>query len=203
MVRWLCALLAAATLLAGQDRQKETALGAAVAKDLCRRNPVIEDALVQAYIDGAGQRLAARMTADLAWKFQVVQGDWEGQAREPVALPGGFVLVPSTLLAAGNEGAFIRLLAHAMAHVAERHGMVRVDRPPAASPAPLIYRGWFPFGPGRFRPAEEAEAGRIASRAAADFEPDPGFSAVLRRLKELRAPAMPPLIPSLRRPDER
>ncbi|MCC6341958.1 MAG: M48 family metalloprotease [Bryobacterales bacterium] len=172
-------------------------------KDLCRRNPVIEDALIQAYIDGAGQRLAARMTADLAWKFQVVQGDWEGQAREPAALPGGFVLVPSTLLAAGSEGGFIRLLAHAMAHVAERHGVVRVDRAPAASPAPLIYQGWFPFGLRQWTPAEEAEADRIASRAAAGFEPDPGFPAVLRRLRELRAPAVPPLIPSLRRPDGR
>jgi len=208
MVRYLCVFLAAATLLIGQDRRKDTALGATLAKEARRQNPVIEDPLVQAYIDTVGRRLAAKMAGvDLAWTFQVVRDDWGGRAREPVALPGGFLFVPAPLLAAGSEGEFVRILAHAMAHVAERHGIVRAERAPGtgASGVPLIYQGGFPFGLREWRPEEEAAADRIASRIAMGVEPDPEFPSVQSRLREMTGPGTvrPPPKPSLRRSDER
>ncbi|MCC6394965.1 MAG: hypothetical protein IT167_30510 [Bryobacterales bacterium] len=207
MVRLLCLSVAAATLLITRDRQKETALGASLARDVRSRNPVIEDPMVQAYIEGLGRRLAAKMPdVELAWTFHVIRNDWGGRAREPVALPGGFLFVPAPLLG-GSEGELARVLAHAMAHVAERHGLVRVERGPgtASSAVPLIYRGGSPFGLRGWRPEEEAEADRIASRITIGVEPDPGFPAVQSRVRELTRPGtmQPPRAPSLRRPGER
>jgi len=91
--------------------------------------------------------------------------------------------------------------------VAERHGMVRVERGSgaASSGVPLIYQPEFPFGLRKWRPAEEAEADRIASRLTIGVQPDPGFPAVRSRVRELIRPGtmQSPRAPSLRRPGER
>jgi Zn-dependent protease with chaperone function len=209
MVRWLCVLLAAAYLLIGQDKQKETALGASLARDIRRQNTVVEDVLVRGYIERVGRRLAAKMAGvDVAWTFEVVRENWGGRAREPVALPGGFVFVPAPLLvAAKSEDEFVRMLAHAMAHVAERHGMIRVERGSTAqsSGGAVIYMGGFPFGLRQWRPEEEAEADQVASRIAMGAEASPQFAAVQNRVRELTMPGtmQAPRTPSLRRRGER
>src|SRR5258708_18618020 len=52
-----------------------------------------------------------------------------GKGREPVALPGGPILVPLSLLAdAQTEAEFAFQLAHAMAHIALRHSTRQATR---------------------------------------------------------------------------
>jgi predicted Zn-dependent protease len=53
----------------------------------------------------------------------------ESTIHEPATLPGGYVFVPAGLfLAAQDEAEFAGMLAHAMGHIALRHGTRQATR---------------------------------------------------------------------------
>lgn len=63
---------------------------------------------------------------------------------EPIAFPGGFIFVPARLiLAAQDEDEFAGMLAHSIAHIAERHATRQATRSEITnmSTTPLIYMG--------------------------------------------------------------
>src|SRR5258708_27032950 len=77
-------------------------------------------------------------------------GGGGGEARERLWLPGGYIFVSSRLiLTARNDAEFAGMLAHAMAHVAERHWSRQATRGEVANTAsiPLIFMGgWVSMG---------------------------------------------------------
>jgi predicted Zn-dependent protease len=133
MQRICFVLLAATAALTAQQRplgqgvnfyskEKEGALGAKLAEDVLRHATKVENAEVQAHVDGLVSRLARGLPEDtFPLKISIVTQEREPM-REPLALPGGYIFVDAALvLGAANEDELAGLLAHAMAHVAARH----------------------------------------------------------------------------------
>jgi predicted Zn-dependent protease len=106
------------------SREKEMALGAAVAQQFLRTATPFTDPAALDYV----QRLGARLTATLPeprfpYNFTLVATDENNALHEPFSFPGGYIAVPASLfLTAQDEGEFAGMLAHAMAHVQARHG---------------------------------------------------------------------------------
>src|SRR5262249_50979179 len=121
------------------------------------------------------------------YKFILIPGsDEHGTLHEPIALPGGAVFVPATLiLAAGSEAEFAGIMAHAMAHVAARHGTRQTSRGQIAQMAtiPMLFVGrsdapapasvTLPLGFIQFAQVFESEADQlaVAATAAAGYDP--------------------------------
>jgi predicted Zn-dependent protease len=166
--------------------------------DLARTLPVVHETRLDAYIAKLGSELAKNADHQFAYSFTVYEDrkplavQWNaiatpadafrGHATEPVALPGGPILVPLSLLAnAQNEAEFAFQLAHAMAHVALRHSTRQATRgeianlanmplngDPAAT-SQLMQIGFSTFGR-RFELAADTVA--IGILAAAGYDPE-------------------------------
>jgi len=129
---WCVALLALGATH-GQDRQpgqgvnffskdKEIALGQQLALEVRKKTTPLDNADVTDHVKRAGANLAAQMPGGWTYQIETVRESLGGSTCEPVSLPGGFVFVSQDLIAAAqNEAEFAGMLAHAMAHIAERH----------------------------------------------------------------------------------
>lgn len=119
----------------------EIALGRELASELQQQLRVVRDLEINAYVDRVGQALAAApAAAPFTYSFVVVRDavpnaamqqrglifPWRSgpeEPLEPLAVPGGGVLVPvQAFEAAENEAQLAGLLAHAMVHITHRHG---------------------------------------------------------------------------------
>jgi len=119
-------LLLSGCLLAGSSQtEKETALGNNLATEVRGRTTELDNPEAKTFAETVGHRLAAQMPDGPAtWTFNVVQDSIGGPTNEPIALPGGIIFVPASLiLTATSESEFAGMLAHAMAHVVEKHGI--------------------------------------------------------------------------------
>jgi len=120
---WIFALAVVCLSAQQTDKRKETALGAALAKDMRARTSAVNNDAVQGYVERVGKRLASHAGVKFEWTFAVVTDDLGGSTHEPVPLPGGHIFVPTSLiLAAQNEAELAGMLAHSIFHVAERRG---------------------------------------------------------------------------------
>jgi len=124
--------------------EKEQALGAQISKEYRGGVTVIEDAAVKAYLEDLGQRLAAKAGGPAyRYTFELVSD--EGIVlNEPLAFPGGPVFVPTSLIrAARSEDELAGMMAHAIEHIAARHGTKMATREEMMNQAtiPLIYMG--------------------------------------------------------------
>jgi predicted Zn-dependent protease len=196
----------------GQDghfyaRKKEAALGAQLASQVRRQTTPLGLPSVDRYVQIVGQQLAAQMpNAPETWTFSVIKDNQGGSTHEPLSLPGGYIFIrASLLLAVNNETEFAGMLAHAMAHVAERHATRQATHGEMNQLAtvPLIFIG----GSGDFgddgvsgynqtallpvaalttRRQYELEADQVAVKAmaAAGFDPN----ALLSYLERVQAP---------------
>jgi predicted Zn-dependent protease len=128
LFRSLVTVLAAVALTA-QERQlgqgvnfyskeKEAALGVGLAEDARRQTTKLDNPEVQAYVERVGRRLAAHLPdTSLTFTIAVITDDRGGPTHEPIAIPGGYLFVPTSLiLAAQNEAEFAGMLSHAMIH---------------------------------------------------------------------------------------
>lgn len=119
-------LIAVATLgiAQGHNLTREQALTRSYAADIRRQSTPLSTPAVQSWIDRMGNQLAAGFRSGIDWSFEVTA---DASATEPVAVPGGTVFVPAgAILAAADEQAFMRLLAHHMAHAANPNSLVPV-----------------------------------------------------------------------------
>jgi len=129
-----------------RNLEMEAALGRGLAAEFRRRTPALESTSVQDYLGRLGQRIAAQVhAASFPFAFTATAGDGPcSTIHVPATLPGGYVFVPAALLlAAQDEAEFAAMLAHAMAHIAKRHG-IRYATPGAAANSravPLIFFG--------------------------------------------------------------
>ncbi len=89
-----------------------------------RRSHPIRNPAVDRYLTRLGREISAQLpVAKRDFTFAVIADDPCPATHEPVALPGGFILVPAALFgAADDEAEFAAMLAHAMEHVAQHHG---------------------------------------------------------------------------------
>src|SRR5258708_2973247 len=124
--------------------EKEAAIGASLARDVRRSTTTVESAAVLEHVQRIGGKLAVQFTSPLSYTFSVIVDDRGGPTHEPLSLLGGYIFVPAKLiLTAKNDAEFAGMLAHAIAHVAERHGTRQATRRPVANTAsiPLIFMG--------------------------------------------------------------
>jgi predicted Zn-dependent protease len=100
------------------QNNKDTALGAQLAKNIRERTTAIENPSVQEYVERVGQKLAAEIPdAGFKYTFALIADDLGGETHEPVSLPGGYIFVSGALIrSAASEAEFAGMLAHAMVH---------------------------------------------------------------------------------------
>src|SRR5581483_6579580 len=170
------------------SKEKEAALGAQLAGEMRQHTTPAASAAVSDYVKRVGDRLAAHLPNDWTWQIATVREDPGAPTHEPVALPGGYIFVSEYLIAdAHSEAEFAGMLAHAMAHVVDRHwarGETRADLAavtyvPAGGSPPAI-----PLGVLAFQRAFELEADYLAVKtmAAAGFDPA-GLAAYIERMQ--------------------
>lgn len=106
--------------------EDEWRLGAELAREVDAQVEVVDDPVVQGYVDEIGQAVAGRtQVADREWNFTVI----DDEAINAFALPGGHIYVHSGLLqAVGSEAELAGVLAHEVAHVEARHSTEMLTR---------------------------------------------------------------------------
>ena len=103
----------------------ERALGEAFMREIRARLTLVDDPLVEQYVQSLGYGLAAASDrSDLGFTFFVV----EDGSLNAFAAPGGFIGVNSgMILATQSESEFASVLAHEIAHVTQRHIVRAID----------------------------------------------------------------------------
>lgn len=119
-------------------------MGRQYASEIRRQSEPLRDPLVNAYVDRIGRQLVSRLEGlPQDYTFEIISG---GSWTEPFALPGGYVFVPArAVVTADDEDEFAGMLAHAIGHIALRHGMRSATRSQIADMGsiPLILMcGW-------------------------------------------------------------
>jgi predicted Zn-dependent protease len=98
--------------------QKEIALGRQLADEVSRSSHIIDDPVVNEYINRLAQNLVRNSDAKVPFTVKVIQDD----TLNAFALPGGFFFVNSGLITAcDEEDELAGAMAHEIAHVAARH----------------------------------------------------------------------------------
>ncbi|MGI9102338.1 MAG: M48 family metallopeptidase [Terriglobales bacterium] len=120
--------------------EKEIAMGKEFAAQVEASAKLIQDPVVNEYVNRVGQNLVRNSDARVPFTIKVIDSD-EVNA---FALPGGFFYVNSGLiLAADDEAELAGVMAHEIAHVAARHATRQMTRGQIANLAtiPLIFMG--------------------------------------------------------------
>ncbi|MEO8595610.1 MAG: M48 family metalloprotease [Candidatus Solibacter sp.] len=182
----------------GYSLEKERALGQQLASEIRLKTRALNSPAVQEYVEHLGQKIAPHIQgARFDYTFNLIVDDT--LTHEPAALPGGVIFVPAALFAGANDEAeFAGMLAHAMEHVAQRHGTLQTtgnitgNNTRSYASIPLIFMdGWLPGRdvaiPLRFmaqlRSSElEADASSVEAMAHAGFDP----AALVRYLERVR-----------------
>lgn len=130
-VRTLAALGASAVVLMGAGPQlvsveQEIAIGREAQQQVKQEVPEVSDATVNRYIDSVGARLVRRAAGpDYPYSFDVANY----REINAFALPGGPVWVHrGAIAAATNEAQLAGVLAHEIAHIAERHAASQMTK---------------------------------------------------------------------------
>ena len=146
--------------------EQEVALGRQAAPVLIRQHGGLDpDVEGQALVQRIGARLVERSEAGKTpyrFSFQLLA---DPRVVDVFALPGGPIFLTAGLAARlRTEGEFAAVLAHALAHIAERHATRRVDQedPQSAEALDVTYT-----------PGEEAQADTLAVRYMAEAGYDP------------------------------
>jgi len=120
--------------------EKEIRLGKEYAQQLEQSMRMVQDPVVNEYINRIGQNLVRNSDAKVPFTIKVVDDD----SVNAFALPGGFFYVNSGLiLAADEEAELAGVMAHEIAHVAARHATRNATRAELANlfSIPLIFVG--------------------------------------------------------------
>src|SRR5690349_6449114 len=120
--------------------EKEIAMGKEFAAQIESSVKLVQDPVVNEYVNRVGQNLVRNSDARVPFTIKVVDSD----EINAFALPGGFFYVNSGLiLAADDEAELAGVMAHEIAHVAARHATRQMTRGQIANLAtiPLIFVG--------------------------------------------------------------
>jgi predicted Zn-dependent protease len=180
--------------------EKKAALGVRLAGDIRSRSTAIASPTVDAYLARLGTRLVAQMQDQRSsYTFAVIADDTSGGIHEPLALPGGYVFVPAGLfLESHGEAEFAGMVAHAVAHIAARHGTRQATRSElSGSTTPVVFLGGWtrlasdgnpavPLGLLTFQRGFEREADVLAVQAMAKAGYDP--TTLVRYIERVQPP---------------
>ena len=120
--------------------EKEIRIGKEYAMQLEQSMRMVQDPVVNEYVNRIGQNLVRNSDAKVPFTIKVVDDD----SVNAFALPGGFFYVNSGLiLAADEEAELAGVMAHEIAHVAARHATRNATRAELANllSIPLIFVG--------------------------------------------------------------
>ena len=120
--------------------ESEIAMGRQLSAEVEREVKLVDDPMVNEYVNRVGQNLVRNSDAKVPFTIKVVESD-EVNA---FALPGGFFYVNSGLiLAADDEAELAGVMAHEIAHVTARHGAEQNSKGQLINFAtiPLIFLG--------------------------------------------------------------
>ena len=108
------------------DEQQELAAGKEGHQQVLQEFGRYDDAKLQAYVNGIGQKLARQShRANLPWTFTVL----DSADINAFALPGGYVYVTRGIMAyLDNEAELAGVIGHEIGHVTARHGAQRATR---------------------------------------------------------------------------
>ncbi len=105
--------------------EKEIAMGKQFAQQVEASVKLVQDPVVNEYVNRIGQNLVRNSDAQVPFTIKVVDAD----EINAFALPGGFFYVNSGLiLAADEEAELAGVMAHEIAHVAARHATRQMTR---------------------------------------------------------------------------
>ncbi len=119
---------------------KEIALGRDLAQQVEQEQRLLNDTLINEYVNRVGQNIVRNSDAKVPFTIKVIDSD----QINAFALPGGFFYVNSGLiLAADDEAELAGVMAHEIAHVAARHGTKQQSKGQLINLAalPLIFVG--------------------------------------------------------------
>ncbi len=198
--------------------EQERQLGEAFMRQLRQQVPFVDDAELQSYLSGLGNRLVANSDApSQRFTFFIVKDD----AINAFAAPGGFIGMHSALiLASRNESELAGVLAHEIAHVTQKHlvraydSASRMSLPAAAAILAAILIGTQNSEAGQaalmsvqagaiqqqinFTRANEKEADNIGMQtlARSEFDPMgmPGFFERLQQSTRYYGDSLPPFL---------
>jgi len=98
--------------------EEEMALGRGLAAEIERQVKLIEDPVINEYVNRVGQNLVRNSDAKVPFTIKVI----DSEEINAFALPGGFFYINSGLiLAADDEAELAGVMAHEIAHVTARH----------------------------------------------------------------------------------
>lgn len=123
--------------------EKEIALGRQMAQEVRREAKLVDDPIINEYVNRVGQNLVRNSDAKVPFTFQVIEAD----DLNAFALPGGYVFVNSGLIImAEDEDEFAGAVAHEIAHIAARHMTRRETKSQLANmatiPLSVVLGGW-------------------------------------------------------------
>jgi predicted Zn-dependent protease len=106
--------------------EQEVQLGQQAQAEISKQMPVLRDGQLDRYIDSVGQRLAANAPGPkYPYSFDVVNY----RELNAFALPGGPIWVHrGTIAAARTEAQLAGVMAHEVAHIAERHAAKQISK---------------------------------------------------------------------------
>lgn len=114
-MRRICWIAIVAFPLLAQDRpagkgvnfyslEKEAALGQQLATEVARTTKPLDSAGIRDHVNALRQRLAAAVSGPaFRYSFRVLASGADNATHEPLALPGGYVFVPASLLLAAQD----------------------------------------------------------------------------------------------------
>lgn len=105
---------------------QEIALGREADAEIVAQLGLVDDPALQAWVNGIGQRLAARSERPgLPWSFKVV----DDPVVNAFALPGGFIYVTRGILGhLKSEAELAAVLGHEIGHVTAQHGVNQMSK---------------------------------------------------------------------------
>ena len=108
------------------SEEREVEIGDDIASQVNPHLPIIDDPLLNAYVDAIGEPLVAvSARPGLQYHFYIVDSDLVNA----FALPGGHVYLTRGLIDRTRDGdEFAGVLAHEIGHVAARHGVQKLQR---------------------------------------------------------------------------
>ena len=120
--------------------EKEIAMGRQMAAEVEKEIKLIDDPVINEYVNRVGQNLVRNSDAKVPFTIKVV----DSEEINAFALPGGFFYVNSALiLAADDEAELAGVMAHEIAHVTARHGAKQMSKAELLQVAtvPLVFLG--------------------------------------------------------------
>jgi len=127
--------------------EKEIALGNEIAGEFEQTARMVEDPVINDYVDRIGQNIVKHSDAKVPFHIKVVDTD----EINAFAFPGGYFYVnKGLLLAARNEAELAGVMAHEISHVTARHATARMSKGQylqlAAIPAMFVGGYWAQMG---------------------------------------------------------